>query len=127
MPSWSFEEIRQILSMYPKDTTSVFFQCEFHRPGFTVLNWDIEDCSLRLCRGTTLTDDVILLASINHGDLKIKVIELYYVKEDTCAIVHLYLNARQIINYYRETGPTLADFENAGINVQEFRKEKFRL
>ena len=123
MSRWTFEEIRKILYMYPTNTTSVLLQCVFYKPGFTVFNWDIDNCSFRLCRGTELTEDIILFASFDHEDMKITVVELYYANEDTCAIVHIHLNTREIINYYREIGPTLADFENAGIEVQEFRKE----
>jgi hypothetical protein len=126
MSRWALEEIMKILQMYPKNTTSVLLQCVFFKPGFTVLNWDIDNCSFRLCRGTELTEDIILFASFDHEDMKITVVELYYANEDTCAIVHLHLDTQQILNYYREIGPALADFENAGITVQEFRKEKIK-
>ena len=112
--------------MYPKNTTSVLLQCVFHKPGFTVLNWDIDNCSFRLCRGTEITEDIILFTALEHDDMKITVVELYYANEDTCAIVHLHLDTQQILNYYREIGPVLSDFENAGITVQEFRKERIK-
>jgi hypothetical protein len=126
MSRWTFEEIMKILEMYPKNATSVLLQCVFFKPGFTISNWDIDNCSFRLSRGTEITEDIILFASLEHDDMKITVVELYYANEDTCAIVHIHLDTKQILNFYREIGPTLSDFENAGIEVHEFRKERIK-
>lgn len=126
MSRWSFEDIHKIVSMYPKDTTSVLLQCVFIKPNFVIDNWDIEDCEFRLCRGSTLTEDIILFVSLHHDEMRIKIVELYYAKEDACAIIHIHLDIRTIINYYKEAGPTLAEFEKAGIEIKEFRKERIK-
>jgi hypothetical protein len=127
MTSWTNEDMYIILSMYPKDTTSVLLQCEYLRKNFTIDYWDIENCEFRLSRGTMLTEDIIMFIGMNHDDLKIKIVELCYAKEDACAIVHLNIEQKTIINYYKPIGPTLAQLEAAGISVNEYKTEKLKL
>lgn len=127
MSGWTNEDMYTILSMYPKDTSSVFLQCEYIKKNFTIENWDIENCVFRLSRGTMLIEDIILFISMEHDDLKIKTVELYYAKEDVCAIVHLNIEQKTIINYYKQIGPTLEQFETEGISVNEYKKEKQKL
>jgi len=123
---WTFIELHKLLSMYPKDSSSIFLQCKFYRPQFIVNGWDIEDCEFRLCRGSNLTEDIILFVCLEHDDLRIRVVELYYAKEDTCGIVHIHLDTKKIVNFYRDVGPTLSEIENAGIKVDKFLKERFK-
>lgn len=124
MPSWTIEDIYTILSLYPKDTTSVFLKCEYVRRNFTIDGWDIDNCEFTLRRGTRLEKDIILFICLAEDDLKIKVVELYYSKEDTCAIVYLDIERRTILCYYKPIGPTESELTALGIHINEYRYEK---
>lgn len=112
--------------MYPKDTTSVMLQCKLRKPNFTIEDWDIEDAEYRLCRSSELTEDIVLFIGIPHDEMLIKVVELYYAKEDMCPIVHIHIDEKVIICYYHIIGPSKEELEKEGIELREYRQERMR-